>query len=333
MSKLCRNLFLLFGFAAIVVMCFTMKVEKEVLLSSLRNAGFYLPGVLGVWVIVYAFNARAFQLIVNTGSHERHLSYRHAYKLTVSGFAFSYTTPFGFGGGPYRVMELSSYIGVPHAMSSVVLYSMMHILSHICLWFFSAVLFAVLYFDLMSPLLWVIFGLFAAVVLGVFILFRFFYTRGVLVRLFKPLLRIPLLRRPAARFFEKHADSMQEVDDNIAYIHSRPRVFKYSLLHEFLARVVNAMEYYLILLSLNVSLTYVDAILVLAFSSLIGNLLFFLPMQLGAREGGLSLAVRFLGLSAPGIGVFTGIYTRIRELFWIFIGVTLVKVGNRRLMR
>ena len=34
-----------------------------------------------------------------------------------------------------------------------------------------------------------------------------------------------------------------------------------------------------------------------------------------------------------GIGVFTGIYTRIRELFWIFIGVTLVKVGNRRLMR
>ncbi|MBS7396304.1 MAG: UPF0104 family protein, partial [Prevotellamassilia sp.] len=92
-------------------------------------------------------------------------------------------------------------------------------------------------------------------------------------------------------------------------------------------------EYYLILLSLNVSLTYVDAILVLAFSSLIGNLLFFLPMQLGAREGGLSLAVRFLGLSAPGIGVFTGIYTRIRELFWIFIGVTLVKVGNRRLMR
>ena len=144
MSKLCRNLFLLFGFAAIVVMCFTMKVEKEVLLSSLRNAGFYLPGVLGVWGIVYAFNARAFQLIVNTGSHERHLSYRHAYKLTVSGFAFSYTTPFGFGGGPYRVMELSSYIGVPHAMSSVVLYSMMHILSHICLWFFSAVLFAAL---------------------------------------------------------------------------------------------------------------------------------------------------------------------------------------------
>ena len=81
------------------------------------------------------------------------------------------------------------------------------------------------------------------------------------------------------------------------------------------------------------SLTFLDAVLVLAFSSLIGNLLFFLPMQLGAREGGLSLIVRILGLSASGIGVFTSLYTRVRELVWIFIGVSLVKVGNKQLMK
>ena len=121
MKPLYRNLFLLFGVAAIVVMLFTFDVDYTQLWDNLARAGMYLPAVLGVWVFVYAFNAWAFQIIVNHGTHDKHLSYRHAYKLTVSGFAFSYTTPFGFGGGPYRVMELSSYIGTPRAMSSVVL--------------------------------------------------------------------------------------------------------------------------------------------------------------------------------------------------------------------
>ena len=126
---------------------------------------------------------------------------------------------------------------------------------------------------------------------------------------------------------------MQKVDDNIAILYSQPRAFWLSLVSEYIARVINALEYYFILQSLGVFAQFFgDAILVLAFSSLVGNILFFLPMQLGAREGGLSLIVKILGLSAPGIGIFTSLYTRIRELVWIFIGVSLVKVGNKRIM-
>ena len=80
-------------------------------------------------------------------------------------------------------------------------------------------------------------------------------------------------------------------------------------------------------------MSFWDAIFVLAFSSLIGNLLFFLPMQLGAREGGLLLIVKMLNLSAPGLGIFTSLYTRVRELVWIFIGVSLVKFGNKKMMK
>ena len=141
----------------------TFDVDYEQIVDNLGRAGLYLPAVIGVWVFVYAFNAFAFQIIVNNGSHSKHLSFRHAYKLTVSGFAFSYTTPFGFGGGPYRVMELSSYIGVPRAMSSVVLYSMMHILSHICLWSTAAVLFALIYTEKITPFLCGLLSVFAGV--------------------------------------------------------------------------------------------------------------------------------------------------------------------------
>lgn len=333
MKPLYRNLFLLFGIAAIVVMLFTFELDYTQLLENLDRAGLYLPAVIGVWIFVYAFNARAFQLIVNSGTHSKHLSFRHAYKLTVSGFAFSYTTPFGFGGGPYRVMELSSYIGVPRAMSSVVLYSMMHILSHICLWSSAAVLFAVVYTEKMTPFLWGLFGIFTLVQIVVLLVFRLCYKKGVIVRLFLPLLHVPYVKRWARKFYQQHQADMQQVDDNIAYLHSQPRAFYLTLLYEYVARVVNSLEYYFILLSLGVALTFWDSVLVLAFSSLIGNLLFFLPMQLGAREGGLSLIVKILGLSAPGIGIFTSLYTRVRELVWIFIGVSLVKIGNKRIMR
>ncbi len=332
MKPLYRNIFLLFGIGAIIVMLCTFEVDYSVLCDHLLRAGLYLPAVIGVWIFVYAFNAWAFQIIVNSGKHDKHLSFKHAYKLTVSGFAFSYTTPFGFGGGPYRVMELSSYIGVPRAMSSVVLYSMTHIFSHICLWSSAAVLFAVVYTEKMTPFLWSLFAAYIALLVVVVFIFHLCYKRGVIVKLFKPLLHMPLAKRWARKFYATHAEDMQKVDDNIAYLHSQPRAFYSSLLFEYVARVINALEYYFILLSLGVNLTFWDALLVLAFSSLVGNILFFLPMQLGAREGGLSLIVKILGLSAPGLGVITSLYTRVRELVWIFIGVGLVKVGNKRIM-
>ena len=296
----------------------TFDVDYTQLYSHLLRAGLYLPAVIGVWIFVYAFNAWAFQIIVNSGTHSKHLSFRHAYKLTVSGFAFSYTTPFGFGGGPYRVMELSSYIGVPRAMSSVVLYSMMHILSHICLWSSAAVLFAIVYTEKMTPFLWTLFMIFTVVLVVVLFVFHLCYKKGVIVKLFTPLLHLPFAKKWARKFYDKHADDMQKVDDNIAYLHSQPRAFYQSLLFEYVARVINALEYYFILLSLGVNLSFWDAILVLAFSSLIGNLLF--------------LIVKILGLTAPGIGIITSLYTRVRELVWIFIGVSLVKVGNKKIM-
>ena len=311
----------------------TCDVDYDQLVDNLGRAGMYLPAVIGVWIFVYACNAWAFQIIVNSGTHDKHLSFRHSYKLTVSGFAFSYTTPFGFGGGPYRVMELSSYIGVPRAMSSVVLYSMMHILSHICLWSTAAILFAVFYTEKMTPFLWTLFGIFVVVLIIVLFIFNLCYKKGVIVKIFQPLLYIPLVNKWSRKFYEKHLEDMQNVDNNIAYLHSQPRAFYLSLFSEYIGRVINSFEYYFILLSLGANLTFVDAVLVLAFSSLVGNILFFLPMQLGAREGGLLLIVKILSLSAPSIGIFTSLYTRVRELFWIFVGVSLVKVGNKQIMR
>lgn len=55
-------------------------------------------------------------------------------------------------------------------------------------------------------------------------------------------------------------------------------------------------------------------------------------MQLGAREGGLAIIVNRLAI--PGVfGLYASFFTRIRELVWIVIGVSLVKVGNKNLTK
>lgn len=324
---------MLFGVAAIIVMLCTFEDGYEQIKDNILRAGLYLPAVIGVWIFVYACNALAFQIIVNSGKHDKHLDFRHAYKLTISGFAFSYTTPFGFGGGPYRVMELAGHIGTPRAMSSVVLYSMMHILSHFCLWTTSVFIFIFFYTEMMTPALWSVFGIYLSIFVGALYIFNYGYKNGLIVKLYSILLKIPYAKKPARKFYDKHLEAMQQVDRNISYLREQRKAFWSSLFYEYLGRIINSLEYFFILIAFDLDISFADAVLVLAFSSLMGNLLFFFPMQLGAREGGLALIIKLLGIGTGGVGVFTSFYTRIRELVWIFIGVGLVKVGNKKIMK
>lgn len=324
---------MLFGVAAIIVMLCTFEDGYEQIKDNILRAGLYLPAVIGIWIFVYACNALAFQIIVNSGKHDKHLDFRHAYKLTISGFAFSYTTPFGFGGGPYRVMELAGHIGTPRAMSSVVLYSMMHILSHFCLWTTSVFIFIFFYTEMMTPALWSVFGIYLSIFVGALYIFNYGYKNGLIVKLYSILLKIPYAKKPARKFYDKHLEAMQQVDRNISYLREQRKAFWSSLFYEYLGRIINSLEYFFILIAFGLDISFADAVLVLAFSSLMGNLLFFFPMQLGAREGGLALIIKLLGIGTGGVGVFTSFYTRIRELVWIFIGVGLVKVGNKKIMK
>ena len=321
-----RNIFWFFGAFAIVVMLCTFDMDYAELLENLRRAGYWLPAVILLWVFIYLLNAWSWYIIICDGKHAK-VPFWKIYKLTISGFALNYATPVGLmGGEPYRIMELSPYVGGSKATSSVILYVMMHIFSHFCFWFFSVLLFLAV--EPVNVGMGIMLGVVGLCCLIAIYFFMKGYKNGMAVRTLKVLTHVPFVKNWARRFIAEKMESLEQVDSQIAELHKqRKTTFYASLGLEFAARIVGCLEVYFILNILTNDVSFVACILIMAFTSLFANLFFFSPMQLGAREGGFALATGGLAISSA-FGVYTGLITRVRELVWIIIGVLLIKIGN-----
>ena len=322
-----RNLFFIAGIAMLGVMLCTFDMPWGEVWRHVCRAGYWLPFNIALWALIYLMNAGSWHVIINDKEHTR-VPFREVYRLTISGYVLNYVTPLGLlGGEPYRVMELSPYVGRSKAASSVILYSMMHVFSHFWFWLLGVVLFVVAY-----PLDWgmgILLGVIAAVCLLVIYFFMRGYRNGLVVKTLRLLSHVPYVGRWASAFYERHAEALHRVDGQIAELHAQRRsTFYLSLGLEFLARVVSSLEIYVLMRILTPEVTVVDSILIMAFASLFSNLMFFMPMQLGAREGSIALVSERLHLTA-GYGLFTGILCRLRELCWIAIGLALIKAKRK----
>ena len=148
MKAVYRNIFLGIGLAAIVLMLCTSDISYPDLWMNIQKAGYWFPAVLGLWILIYWLNAWSWSVIINDGTVSK-VPFRCIYKYTISGYALNYVTPVGLlGGEPYRIMELTPYVGASKATSSVILYAMMHIFfAFLFLEFFHIALFAHVWAD------------------------------------------------------------------------------------------------------------------------------------------------------------------------------------------
>lgn len=340
MRKRINNLFFAIGVTAVVVMLCTFDVSFAELWADIRQANYWLAAILGLWLLLYVLNTWAWRIIIR-GSGPCPIGFGRLLKLTVTGFALNYATPMGMvGGEAYRIMELSRYMDTQRATSSVVLFVMMHVFSHFWFWVTSIVVYLVLAFGGGLPLdtaMKVVLTLAALFCGGGIYLFLRGYRHGLTVKLMRIVGRVPGLRRWGRNFSERHREDLEKIDRQISELHSQnKRSFFGSFFLEYAGRLLQSFEIFFMLRLFGIDggggaegclLVFLHSFLILAFTSLFANLLGFLPLQIGGREGGFVMSVAQMGMSG-GIAMFVSIICRVRELFWTSVGLLLMKVGN-----
>ena len=332
MKKKYQNGFFIFGLLVLIVM--VTQLDFQEVWAGIRHAGYWFVNVLVLWGFLYIFNTATWYIIIDSIGNEQGVcrkcgvGFWWLYKITVSAFALNYATPGGLmGGEPYRIMSLSPKVGTQRASSSVILFVMTHMYSHFWFWLLSVGLYVLT--QKMTTLACILLPVIAVISLVVIWFFIRGYKRGIAVTGMNIVSHIPFVRRWAIPFVERNREKLAEVDAQIAALHNQnPRTFVAAVLLELSCRLFSTLEIWFILLVIMPEVTIPQCILIYAFTTLFANMLFFMPLQLGGREGGFLMSAEGLSLSAQA-GIFVALIVRVRELVWTAIGLLLIKLDKK----
>lgn len=316
MTKKIKYIFLVLGFCFFAYLVADFGVAK--IITNIQRTGWYFVGIIGTWLFVYLLNALAFRHMINVPS----LSYRRVLSVTIAGYALNYMTPFfHLGGEPYRVLALKKDIGLAKSLSATLSYLMLHFLSSFLFWFIAII--SILIFLPVSAAGYGILGACLLVCIWAILMFVKGYKNGVITSLSKYIVKVPLFKR-FSDSVEKKEDLLKEVNGNISdLILNRKKDFILSNAYELLSRFVATLEFYFILHAIGYAPTLLESFLINAGASIISNLLFIVPFELGVKEGGLYITLKLLHF-VPELGIYVGLINRLRELVWILVGLVLI---------
>jgi uncharacterized protein (TIRG00374 family) len=318
-----RSRIILFSIGFIVFGYLVWSFGVDNIIFNIRKTGLWFIPIISVWCIVYLLNTIAWYLLINKGNSK--VGFFELFGITLSSFAINYITPvINLGGEPYRALSVKENVGIGKAVSSTIMYNIVHILSHFLLWITGVIL---VYF-VFRPELMLTLILAAALGVMLFVLWFFFTRRqfGVFRTVSKFLEHKKLFNWIYRKLLE-HKDTLDVIDRNLTETMKKRRSSFYpALALEYIARLIAPAEFYFIMYSIGQPVTIFDAIYIYAASSLILNILFFVPMEIGAREGSLLFIMQSLGLPA-GIGIYAAIVNRMREFFWILTGLIFIQTG------
>jgi hypothetical protein len=279
-----------------------------------------------LWIPIFVCRTAAWQLTMGGTPGPTPPVWR-TFVIAVTTFGINLVTPFVQAGGEVlRVKSVAPWMGTQRATGSTVTYYMLHALSNMALWL-SGLVVALLFLPL--PTQWAVtFGVLAAVVLAVIAFVVSRHQHGIVEPLVRVLKAIPLVGPRLAAPLEAGRTYIDELDAVIVgfYRHNRGR-FWLALVVDTLGRVIAVGEYWLIARGVGLDVTPLQAFVIGALGALIVNVIFFVPLEAGVKEGGFYLVFQLLGLD-PALGVFAAIVQRLREFIWVAIGLAFIPLAG-----
>jgi len=317
---------LAFALGAAVFAYLVARIGVGHLLSDAARTGWLFLPIFLLYGVVYLCNAWAWWLTM--ADEPSHPPFWRTYAILAAGFSLNFVTPMvNVGGEPFKIAAVAPWLGLRRAAGSVVIYQILHTLGML-LSFLTAVVLGVVLLPHSGPVLASLAVSFA-VLSALTLLLLTGHRRGGLERLLDVMHRIPVVDHLARRLEPKRA-TLAQMDEQITdFYHRRPRRFVQALVLEYVSRSIFMVEYMLIAMGVGLNITFAQAYVIGGLTSLIQNLIFIVPFEVGIKEGSLYLVFQLLGLD-PGLGVYTAIVSRVRDLVWIGGGLGLVWLSGRR---
>jgi uncharacterized protein (TIRG00374 family) len=295
----------------------------ELASDAARTGWMFVPIVL-LYALVYACSARAWQLTMRRGDESNRPPFWRVYAVLVSAGALNFLTPLvNAGGEPYRVAAMASWLGTRRAAGSVILHRMLHSLAYLLVLLTAIVLAAALLPRDTPTAVLLLLAVSGVLLLCIIVLLLSAHRSGLLERILDWMGRIPLVRR-LAKLLEPRRELLVELDQQITeFYHRQPRRFIQAILLEYLGRCIFALELVLVVASLGVRLGYFRAFAICGLEAIGSNALFFMPFELGAREGFFYVLFGLFGMD-PQLGLYASIVSRLRDFAWIGAGLALM---------
>ncbi|MCQ2087186.1 MAG: flippase-like domain-containing protein [Bacilli bacterium] len=331
-KKYYKYIFLAIGITGILVMVLTSDLGGvQWSLFATSDFALLLAECFGVWFLIYVLHTITYRIILE--KEGKNIDSFHLFKITMTGFALNNVTPAGLiGGEPYRIMELKKYVSTEKSASATFSFTVLYAIGHLMLWDagFITYIFMGMPGSAVIDILMIITGGF-----NVIATFCLIFLRVNIVYPFMHLLtKLPFIGKKLVPLVERNAATFKEIDNLINTFHKKWLKFFTVLLIQFGTRLLEALEYFLIIrffVNGVATITYWQGLSVMATCSLIGNLLFIIPMQAGSREGGMAIALHFLFGDdlVSTIAVPVGLVYRVREFTCTLIGIIMVAATRR----
>ena len=322
-NKVLKIVFLTLGFALFGWALVAVDIKSVLDLMVQLGWGFLL--VLAIYSVVTWVDTISWRYAFKPDEAEK-IGLFPLWKIRQIGESFNTITPFGtMGGEPVKAQLIKDHIGLSfkQGVASQVVARTTFLTALIC-FMVPGILFLLNSATADENFKTISVSLISTFTTAIFLFFLFQATgslgkvMGFLARLIPPLRGSEFL------------DHMVELDQLMSgYYRRYPARLGLSIGYAVAGWIIGLGELYVTLYFLGVEVSLTDLWIMEAVSQLIRVCSFFIPLSIGAQEGGFILIFSSIGLTAD-IGLAVSFVRRVKELVWVGMGLAL---GGRAAMK